>query len=205
MHREAVTQQTKKEGHSGASVISGLFPGVQVERDWWGALQQVCSCRSRLAHKRRLTATERRGETPSGKFSPNNSSLFLVRSSWVRGKSRKHGFGSRSWVKMSSPHCGSANCWHPFYTTADLLQDIHHIYVDWASTAKEQHQTLQLTLRPKSLPASATAARTACSSFSLEQCVCRTKWRKKIMFCCIFEKERFRFGLDLTIKLTSVS
>lgn len=33
MHREAVTQQTKKEGHSGASVISGLFPGVQVEWD----------------------------------------------------------------------------------------------------------------------------------------------------------------------------
>lgn len=113
MHREAVTQQTKKEGHSGASVISGLFPGVQVERDWWGALQQVCSCRSRLAHKRRLTATERRGETPSGKFSPNNSSLFLVRSSWIRRKSQKHGFGSRSWVKMSSPHCGSANCWRP--------------------------------------------------------------------------------------------
>lgn len=113
MHREALTQQTKKEGHSGASVISRLFPGVQVERDWWGALQQVCSCRSRLAHKRRLTASERRGETPSGKFSPNNFSLFLVRPSWVRRRSRKQGFGSRSWVKTSSPHCGSANCWRP--------------------------------------------------------------------------------------------
>lgn len=201
MHREAVTQQTKKEGHSGASVISGLFPGVQVERDWWGALQQVCSCRSRLAHKRRLTATERRGETPSGKLSPNNSSLFLVRSSRVRGKSRKHGFGSRSWVKMSSPHCGSANCWRPFYTTADLLQDIHHIYVDGASTVKEQHQTLQLTLRPSPFPHQQLQHGRHVHLSAWNSVFAEQNGEKKTTFFVVF----LRRDLDLTIKLTSVS
>lgn len=205
MHREAVTQQTKKEGHSGASVISGLFPGVQVERDWWGALQQVCSCRSRLAHKTQADNDRATWRDTLREIQPKQ---FLLVSRQVLLDSREEPETRFRFTQLGEDVLASlwvSELLMPFYTTADLLQDIHHIYVDWASTAKEQHQTLQLTLRPspflhQQVQHGRYVHLSAWNSVFAEQ-----NGKKKIMFCCIFEKERFRFGLDLTIKLTSVS
>lgn len=118
---------------------------------------------------------------PSG----NSAKQFLlVPHQVVFGSQEAHGFGSRSWVKMSSPPCGSANYWPQLISS----RTIRHIYVAWASTADASADPA-----PKTHPASANATRTPCSSLTLEQCVYRIKWKRKC-FTVFLENEGFRFG-----------